>query len=88
MTVPRRLALPCLVLILVALGPIVPACATFGVPTACLEVCDGARDAQPCQQCLQAEAKKREEARQKRAEERRQAPPPPSGGGGSAPGGY
>jgi hypothetical protein len=82
-----RTALVCGALIL-ALGSIVPACANFGVPSACLPVCDGASESEPCQQCLDQEADKREEARRKRAEERRQAPPPPSSGAGGSGGGY
>jgi hypothetical protein len=73
---------------LAALGAIAPACANFGVPTACLEVCDAAREGEPCQQCLATEEQKREEARRKRAEERRQTPLPASGGGGGSTGGY
>jgi hypothetical protein len=82
-----RIALVCCALIL-ALGSIAPACANFGVPSACLPVCDGASESEPCQQCLDREAQKREEARRQREEARRQAPPPSTSGGGGSGGGY
>jgi len=84
-----RLALFALALILVALDPLVSACAGFFIPQACQSICEDAT-AEPCQQCLAKEEEKRAEARRRREEERRQAPPgqnPPTGGGG-VPGAY
>jgi hypothetical protein len=83
-----RLALLCLGLAFVALGPLMPACANLGVPSACLERCEADSEGEPCQQCLAAEKQKREEARRKRAEERRQAQPAPGSGVGGSTGGY
>ena len=81
----RRLALFALALILVALDPLVSACAGFFIPQACESICADP-SAEPCKQCLAKEEEKRAEARRKREEERRQAPPgstPPMGGGGA-----
>jgi hypothetical protein len=74
---PRPRLAVSLALILVALGPIAPACANFGVPSECVDFCD-VRDAAPCQKCIAEEDQKRAEAGKRRAEERRQSQPSPS----------